>query len=91
MKVDYNLSTILDIISDPEMPEPGEELTFWDGCSPVLVSASDLLKHRRATHFLDGCSPVLVSGSDLLKHWRATHKLDGCSHVHVSGSDLLKN
>ena len=27
VKVNYNLSTILDIISDPEMPEPGEELT----------------------------------------------------------------
>ena len=70
MKVNYNLSTILDIISDSEMPEPGEELTFWDGCSPVLVSGSDLIKHWRSTHILDGCSPVLVSGTDPLKYWR---------------------
>ena len=94
VKVDYVLSTILYIISDPVMMEPGKELTSWmpvGGCSPVLVSGSDLLKHWRATHFLDGCSPVLVSGSDLLKHRRTTHSLDRCSPVLVSGSDLLKH
>ena len=58
------------------------------GCSPVLVSGSDLLKHWRATHMLYGCSPVLVSGSDLLSTEEATHSLDGCSRVLVSGSDL---
>ena len=38
------------------------------GCSPVLVSSSDLLKHWRATHSLDGYSPILVSGSDLTEY-----------------------
>ena len=61
-----------------------------NGCSPILVSGSDLLKHWRETHWLDGCSPVLVSGYDLLKNWRATHILDGCSPILVSGTDLLK-
>ena len=64
-----------------------------DGCSPDLVSGSDLLKHWRWTHCLDGCSPDLISRSDLLKHWRWTHILDGCSPDLVSGpgSDLLKH
>ena len=68
MKVNYNLSTILDIISDPEMPELWGRAHFLDGCSPVLVSGSDLLKHWRATHILDECSSVLISGPDLLKN-----------------------
>ena len=114
VKVDYSLSTILYIISEPVMMvEPGEELTLWmgvhpflsvdlicsstgvthslDGCSPVFVSGSDMLKHWRATHSLDGCSPLLVSGSDLHKQWRETHSLDGCSPFLVSGSDLNKH
>ena len=51
------------------------------GCSPFLISGSDLHKHWRETHILDGCSPILVNGSDLLKYWRGTHLLDGCSYV----------
>ena len=47
-----------------------------DGCSAILVSGSDLLKHWRGTHILDGCSALLVSGSDLLNHWRVTYILD---------------
>ena len=96
MKVNYNLSTILYIISDPAMTEPGpwRRTHVLDGCSPVLISVSDLLKNWRATHILDGCSPILISGSDLLKHCctgEVTHILDGCSPVLVSGSDLLEH
>ena len=64
--------------------------THWlDGCSPILVSGSDLIKHWRVTHSLDECSPILVSGSDVLKYWRATHSLDGCSPF--LSVDLLKH
>ena len=82
MKVYYNLSTILDIISDPEMPKPWRKahFKFLDGCSPVIVSGSDsdlliVLKHWTATHKLDGCSPILFSGYDQLKYWSVTHWL----------------
>ena len=58
--------------------------------SAILVSASNLLKHLRATHSLDACLTILVSGSDLLEHRRETHKLDAnvCS-ILISSSDLL--
>ena len=68
MKVNYNLSTILDIISGPEMPEPGEELTFWMGVHPFLSVALICSSTEEATHSLDECSHILVSGSDLFKH-----------------------
>ena len=39
------------------------------GCSPILVSRSNLIKQWRGTHFLDHDGlPVLVSDPDLLKH-----------------------
>ena len=91
VKVNYNLSTILEIISDPEMPEPGERLTRWMCVHPFLSVARICSSTEEVTHWLDGCPPFLVSGSNLLKNSRATHKLDGCSPFLVSGSDLLKN
>ena len=79
MKVNYNLSTILDTISDPEMSEPGEELTFWMGVHPfssvVLICSST---EERLTSWM-GVHPflsvVLICSStgERLTPWMGDH------------------
>ena len=63
--------------------------TESDVCSAILISDSDMLKCRRATHKLYGCSVIHVSGSYLLKHLRATHFLD--AHLDILVSHFLKH
>ena len=76
-------------------------------CSPILVSGSDLLKHR-ATHNLDACSVIqlfsVIQSNSQTRYvfsqfhqwfWSArrleSDSLAVWSAILVSGSDLLKN